>query len=372
MREFLGEGQNLKSKILTVVRQVSNLKFGRVPVRHILLSENFVLYLSILYFLVLLFVPKIAWMQNLKNIRSNMWPLFALVIGQMFVLILGGIDLSQGSIVAITSVIGGIFMTSKLDPAVFEKSPLWGLVLSENGGLLAGSPWAVGAAVAAMLFVGSLIGLLNGTAIAKFKMPPFMVTLVSMIFFDGLAIYLTSSENIGNLPAAFIAIGKGQIGFVSYSFLVALGLGVVAHIILSRTLLGRWFFAVGKNISTSVTSGVPAGRVTILAYVFSGFCAAAGSVLYSARLEYGRPTVGADLLLDIIGAAVIGGISLFGGKGKVLWALFGVLFFALLSNLLNVLNRSFFTVQIIKGSIILAAALIDVTRTRILARADAF
>ena len=369
MREFLGKGRNLKSKILTVVRQVSNLTFGRVLVRHILLSENFVLYLSILYFLVLLFIPKIDWVQNLKNIRSNMWPLFALVIGQMFVLILGGIDLSQGSIVAITSVIGGVFMTSKLDPAVFSKSPLWGLVLSENGGLLAGSLWAVPVGVAAMLMVGGLIGLVNGIATAAFKMPAFMVTLVSMIFFDGLALYLTCSENISHLPAGFIAIGKGQIGFVSYSFLIALVLGITAHIILSRSLLGRWFFAAGKNIKASVISGVPAGRVTILAYVFSGFCAAAASVLYTARLEYGRPEVRSDLLLDIIGAAVIGGVSLFGGKGKVLWVLFGVLFFASLPNLLNLLNRSFFEVQIIKGCIILTAALIDVTRTRILTRA---
>ncbi len=344
-------------------------KSSRWVLRHLLFSENFILYLSMLYFLVLcIFIPRIASMQNISNISSNMWPLLAVVIGQMFVLILGGIDLSQASIMAVTSVVGSILMTSELDPVLFEKNPLWGIVLSAEGGPLGGSVLAVPLGVLAMLVVGSLIGLLNGTAVAKFKMPPFMVTLVSMIFFSGLAIYLTRSENITHLPGAYIAIGKGGIGSVPYSFFVTLCLAVFAYIILSRTIFGRWLYATGKNIRTSIVSGVPTERVTILGYVFSGFCAAVASVLYSARLEGGRPTLGENMLLDIIGAAVIGGISLFGGKGKVKWAVFGVLFFILLSNSLNMLNVSFFTVQIVKGSFILLAALIDVTRNRLLAQ----
>lgn len=337
--------------------------------RHLLLSGNFVLYLSIIYFLVLwVFIPRMGSLRNISNVSSNMWPLFALVIGQMFVLILGGIDLSQASIMGIVSVIGGIMMTSELDPVLFEKSPLWGVLLSESGGPFGASSLAVPAGIIAMLITGSLIGLLNGISVAKFKMPPFMVTLVSMMFFSGLAIFLTKSENIMYLPKAYTVIGKGEVWFLPYSFFVALILAIVAHIILSRTVLGRWFFAVGRNLKASVISGVPVERTIILAYVFSGFCAAVGSILYSARLEGGRPTLGQNLLLDIIGAAIIGGISLFGGKGKVVWALFGVLFFTLLSNSLNMLNLSFFTVNIVKGGVILLAALIDVTRARLLTR----
>ena len=164
-------------------------KSGRWVLRHLLFSENFILYLSMLYFLVLcIFIPRMASMQNISNISSNMWPLLAVVIGQMFVLILGGIDLSQASIMAVTSVVGGILMTSELDPVLFEKNPLWGIVLSAEGGPLGGSVLAVPLGVLAMLVVGSLIGLLNGTAVAKFKMPPFMVTLVSMIFFSGVPV----------------------------------------------------------------------------------------------------------------------------------------------------------------------------------------
>ncbi|PIE81999.1 MAG: hypothetical protein CSA11_02470 [Chloroflexi bacterium] len=337
--------------------------------RRILLSENFVLYLSIAYFLVLIpFIPRIASGKNLANVFSNMWPLLILAIGQTFVLLLAGIDLSQTSIMAMASVIGGIIMTSQVNPVLFEKSPLWGVLLTEAGGPLGGSPWAAPVGILAMVLAGSLIGLLNGISVAKFKMPPFMVTLVSMIFFSGFAIYLTKSENVTHLPDAYIAIGKGQIGFVPYSFILAGILALVAHFLLTRTVLGYWFYGVGRNVRTSLVSGIPTDRVMILAYVFSGFCAALAAVLYSARLEGGRPTLGQNLLLDVIGATVIGGVSLFGGKGKIQWALYGVLFYTLLANSLNLLNLSYFTINIVKGGVILLAALLDVLRTRFLAQ----
>ncbi|UCG56033.1 MAG: ABC transporter permease [Phycisphaerales bacterium] len=355
----------------TQTREISTIRRSILRLlRHQLLSGSFVLYLSVLLFLVLLpFVPTLGRLANLRDICSNMWPLFVLVLGQMFVLILGGIDLSQTSIMAITSVIGALMMTSSLDPDKFQNNPLWGIAISENGGPLAGSALAVPAGVLAMLLAGSLIGLLNGIAVARFKMPPFMVTLVAMIFFSGLAIYLTGSENVRHLPDSFIAIGKGAVEGISSPFLIAASLGVLAHIILAYTLLGRWFYAVGRNIKASIVSGVPTTKVIILGYVFSGFCAAVASILYSARLEHGRPTLGHDLLLDVIGAAVIGGISLFGGKGKALWALFGVLFFTLLANALRMFDRLFFYhIEIIKGGVILLAAVLDVTRTRIMTR----
>jgi ribose/xylose/arabinose/galactoside ABC-type transport system permease subunit len=189
-----------------------------------------------------------------------------------------------------------------------------------------------------------------------------------MMFFSGLAVYLTKSENIMYLPGGFTMLGSGEIGPVPYSFFVVLVLAGAAHIVLKHTVLGRWFFAVGKSIRTSVVSGVPTKRVIVLGYVFSGFCAAVASVLYSARLECARPTLGQNLLLDVIGAAVIGGISLSGGKGKVLWAFFGVLFFVLLSNALSMLALPFYAEPVVKGAVILLAALMDVTRTRLLAR----
>lgn len=345
-----------------------NAKAPILTIQRLLLSDHFILFLSLFYFFVLwLFIPRITGTRNLANLSSNMWPLLTLVIGQMFVLIVGGIDLSQTSIMAVTSVLGAMVMSSRLDPRLFEKNALWGTVLSENGGLLGGSAWALPLGISAMLLTGALIGLLNGLSVAKLKMPPFMVTLVSMFFFSGLAIYLTRSENIMYLPEGFIAIGRGSAG----SFFVALVLAVLAWLVLSRMVLGKWLYAVGMNIRTALISGVPTNKVIILAYVFSGFCAATGSILYSARLEMGRPTLGDNLLLDIIGAAVIGGISLYGGKGKVIWAVYGVLFFTILANSLNRMNLDFYTVNIVKGCVILLAALLDVTRVRLLTVAQA-
>jgi ribose/xylose/arabinose/galactoside ABC-type transport system permease subunit len=299
---------------------------------------------------------------------ARLWPLLALVLGQMFVLILGGIDLSQTSIMALTSVLGAMLMTTRLDPALFAKSPLWGLILSAGGSPVSGTAWAVPVGVAAMLLAGVLVGLVNGLAVAKLRMPAFMVTLVSMMFVGGLAIYLTKSENIMYLPARYTEFGMGRIGPVPYSFFVVIVLALAAHVVLRHTVLGQWFFAVGRNVRASLVSGVPTGRVVITGYVLSGFCAAVASLLYTARLGCGRPTLGRNLLLDVIGAAVIGGISLFGGKGKVRWAFFGVLFFVLLSNSLSMLDVPFYMEPVIKGAVILLAALLDVTRVRLLAR----
>lgn len=342
--------------------------------RRLVFSEYFVLYLSIVYFLVLWpFVPLLATPANIGNILGNMWPLLAIAIGQTFVLIIGGIDLSQTSIMAVTSVLGAMVMTNRLNPPRFEKSPLWGIVLGAGGGPLAGSTLAAPVGVLVMLLIGALIGLLNGASITRFGMPPFMVTLVSLIFWSATAIWLTQTENVTALPASYIAIGKGalfEIGPVAlpYAALVTIGLAVIAHVILSRTVFGRWLYAIGTNIRAAVISGVPTRQAITLAYVISGVCAAIGSILYSTRLEYGSPVLGESRFLDIIGATVIGGTSLFGGKGKVLWTVFGVLFLVLLDNTLNLLSLQSFTVTIVKGAVILLAALLDVVRTRFMAR----
>lgn len=367
----------------TILRKVADFS------RSLLLSERFVLYLSITYFIILsIFIPSLIDPRNLSNQLSNVWPLLAVTVGQTFVLIVAGIDLSQGSIMAITSVLGGIVMTRAVDPLLFENSPLWGLLLTENGGILAGHALAVPAAVVVMLLAGMLIGLLNGIAVTRFNMPPFMVTLVSLIFFSAFAIYLTQSQNIGNLPDEFLRLGEGDIvsvyfgekvepeirrrdilPLVTYPMVITVSLAIAAHVILRRTVFGRHIYAIGTNCKAAALSGVPTQRVITLVYMFSGFCAAVASILYSARLQGGRPTIGGgNLLLDILAATVIGGTSLSGGKGKVTWTFFGVVFFVLLLNTLNSMGLSAFDIDVVKGIIILIAAVLDVTRTRLLAR----
>jgi ribose transport system permease protein len=215
-----------------------------------------------------------------------------------------------------------------------------------------------------MLVVGTLLGIINGGLIAAFKMPPFIVTLATQMFFGGFAVWLTQSENIYHLPEAFNLIGYGQLFGIPYALLVAAPVILAAHFLLTRTLMGKWLYAVGHNIKAALISGVPIKPVVIFAYAFSGFCAAAAAVLYTARLETGSPAHGREILLDVVGAVVIGGTSLFGGKGKVPWTLFGVLLIILIGNSLNMLGLSYFAIMMVKGGVILLAALIDALRNR--------
>lgn len=154
---------------------------------------------------------------------------------------------------------------------------------------------------------------------------------------------------------------------VTYPMVIAVTLAIGAHVLLNRTVFGRQVLAIGMNRKAAEISGVPVRRVIVLVFMVSAICAAIGGILYSARLEAGRPTLGeGTFLLDVIGAAVIGGTSLFGGKAKIIWTVFGVLFFVLLSSALSAMNLSAFQVDMVKGAVILGAALLDVLRTRIM------
>jgi len=355
---------------VTEATQKSNLRgmLGKF-LKNLFLSENFTLYMCLAYFLILIpFIPLIVSGKNLGNLLSNIWPLYVVAIGQTIVLIIGGIDLSQGAIISMSSIMGAMFIAEKADPVVFSKAPIWGVILFENGGLFANTAWGIPAAILIMLLVGVIIGFLNGSAIALFNIPPFMVTLVSQTIFAALAIYIVKTENIINLPTIYNEIGTGGWGLISYALILTVIIAIAGQFILSRTIFGRWLYAVGTNLRNAVVSGVPTRRVIILAYTFSGLCAGMASVIYSSRMMMGRPTLGGPLLLDIIGGAVIGGSSLSGGKGKILWTLFGVLFLQLLGNSLRLLNVSFYATEVVKGSVILLAAFIDVTRTRLLKR----
>ena len=353
----------------------------------VFLSDYFVLYMSLAYVAVLApFLPVLLNPANLSNVLSNMWPLLVVAVGQTFVLAIAGIDLSQGAVVGLTSVVGAMLIATMADPVVLANAPVWGLVLTESGGPFGQMEWGFLLGITAMVAVAAAIGALNGASVAVFGMPPFMVTLVGLISVGALAIYLTQSENIRHLPDAYVMLGKGDIAsvhlgpkdtsqiprrqihsLVTWPMLIAVATAVLAHLLLAKTVFGKWVLAIGVNRKAAELSGVPVRRVIILVFVISAVCAALASVLYSARLEAGRPTLGeGNFLLDVIGAVVIGGTSLFGGKAKIVWTVFGVLFFVLLSNTLNLMNLSSFQIDMVKGGVILAAALLDVLRTRLM------
>lgn len=352
----------------------------------LLLSDYFVLYLSILYVAILApFLPTLVAPANIVNVLSNMWPLLIVAIGQTFVLAIAGIDLSQGATIAVTSVVGALLMTVSADPVTFGNTPVWGWLLTEAGGPLRDVSGGVALAIVAMLTVAILIGLINGIAIAVFNMPAFIVTLVAMMILAAFALWLTQSGNVASLPPEFVRLGRGDIvsvyfgtkdqsqiarkvvySFITYPMVIAAAVALIAHVLLNRTVFGGYVLAIGMNRKAAEISGVPVRRIVVAVFVFSAVCAMIGGMLYAARLEAGRPTLGGGtFLLDVIGATVIGGTSLFGGKAKILWTFFGVLFYVLMSSSLSAMNLSAFQVDMVKGAIILGAALLDVLRTRL-------
>ncbi len=318
----------------------------------LLFSEYLVLWLSIAYFLLMIpIIPGIATRTVFLNILSDMLPLLAVAIGQTFVLIVAGIDLSVTSIIALASVVGAS-------------------VMSGDGGYLGGTALSVPGGILAMLAVGAAVGAFNGWCVTAFRMPPFIVTLTGMIFFSGAAIWYTTfhteTSSIANLPRGFTILGKdGPMGVPNALWSVGL-LAIAAHCLLRYTVFGKQLYAIGQNSRTAAVSGVPVARCLILAFMISGVCAAVSSILYTGRLETGTPILGERILLDIIGAVVIGGTSLFGGKGKIIWTVFGVLFLVLIDTSMKMLGLSLFFVLAIKGIVILMAAVIDALRNRVL------
>ena len=340
------------------VAATSGVRAGR-RLRGLLLSEYFVLAVTAIYVAVMApLVPEILIADTWRDILAAMTPLLVVAIGQTFVLIIAGIDLSAPSILAMASVVGAAVVTQ--DP----------------GGLLVGAgPWlTVPLGVLAFLAVGAVIGMLNGGSVIRFGMPAFVVTLTTMMFFSGAAIwfvsvYTKSGSSIGNLPHELIFLGQGRVMGLPVSILAAGAVAVAGHVVLSRTLYGRWLFAIGLNPRAAEISGVPVRKVVFGAYVISGACAGLASILYTGRLETGSPVMGQRILLDVVGAAVIGGVSLFGGRGKILWTVYGALFLTVVDKGLQLMGLTLASVFAVKGAVILAAAIIDAQRQRLVARA---
>jgi ribose/xylose/arabinose/galactoside ABC-type transport system permease subunit len=330
-------------------REGSAFVFEAKALRNPFVSEYSIFYLTVLYFLAMApFTPGLASAENAANVFSNLLPLLIVATGQTVVLITGGIDLSVTSTIALSSVLGA-------------------MVMSGDQGWLGGCRWATLAGVASMLLAGAVVGMFNGAAITFFRMPAFIVTLTTMMFASGFAVWLTKSKTIYNLPASFNAIGKSSLFVAPYALIVAALVAIALHVTLTRTLFGRWLYAIGHNTRAAEVSGVPIRKTIRLAYVISGLCAAAASILYTGRMETGSPVLGQRILLDVIGAAVIGGASLFGGKGKVTWTACGALFITIIDNSLNLLGLSYFFIMMVKGAVILLAALLDAWRNRLLA-----
>jgi len=257
-----------------------------------------------------------------------------IAFGMTLSILLGGIDLSVGSILAVSSVLAAMTMKA-----------------------------GHGAALAAGLAIlaGAAMGSLNGVVIAKGKVAPFIATLGTMTLLRGVALVLSNGSPISGFSSKlFATLGGGYVArLIPVPVVLMLAMFAVFWFVLSRTVFGRHVYAAGGNAEAAKLSGVNTDRVQIVVYTICGAMAALAGVILSSRLDSAQPTAGAGYELDAITAVVLGGTSLAGGRGWIFGTLVGALLIGVLNNGLNLMGVSSFYQQVVKGSVILLAVLLD-------------
>ena len=289
---------------------------------------------------------------NVRNILRQIAVPTVLAAGQTFVIITAGIDLSVGSLVALT----GVLMAGTL---LRFNNPAEGFVVALIVGLGA----------------GALAGTINGLPVVKLAIPAFITTLAMMQAARGLAFLYTNGSPIEISNNAFNFAGGGSLfGNLGHlgipmSVIIMLAVVIVGHYVLTQTRFGRYVFAIGGNEEAARLSGINVASVKLRVYIISGTLAGLAGFLLAARLNSGIPQAGFGLELQSIAAVVVGGTSLMGGRGSMAGTFVGALLIGVLYNLMNLLNVQSYAQDVVLGAVILAAVVLDELRRRYLARA---
>lgn len=277
--------------------------------------------------------PRIISSQNLMQILINTAPVAILALGAMVVLISGGIDLSAGYGVGLCSVIFASFLTN-------------------DGSLVM--------AIIFTLLTGAVIGLFNGFFVGLFNVQSFIVTLSSMTIIQGATLVVATSGTLIITNPILKTMGIGATGAVPNILIITFVLLAMIYMLIYHTNFGIWTYGLGSSAESSESSGVPIARQQILVYLFSGICTALTAVLLVSRVSIVSPNIGGiSILLDAITATVIGGTSIYGGKGSVWGTLVGALIISLITNALVVFGVSSSSLDLFKGAIIIGALAID-------------
>jgi ribose transport system permease protein len=290
--------------------------------------------------------PNFLKSANLLNIANQIAVIAVMAIGMTMVIITAGIDLSVGSLIALSAVLSALF------------------IRDYAGGLHASATGMTLACVAAIALCGC-VGALTGGMITYFGMPPFIVTLAVMFIGSGLAYRVAHEQSIYQIPDSFVWLGGGaDFLHLPNAVVLMLILYALAHILMSRMRIGRYLYAVGGNREAARLSGVPVRRVLLFAYIGSAVLAGVGGVIMASNLKSGSPTYGNAYELYVIAAVVVGGTSLSGGEGRMLNTLIGAFTIAVIQNGMNLTNVESQTQKIVFGLVILAAVWIDTLRHR--------
>ena len=286
---------------------------------------------------------------NLINIVRQMSVVGLIALGVTGVIVSGGIDLSSGSVVGLTAVVAA---SVAQDPEF--STPFY-----------PGLRVPVIVPVLAACAVGALVGLINGSLVAKTRIPPFIATLGTFTSIRGLALLYTGGRPISDLTDAYNFIGQGDVFGLPVPIIILLIMAVVTHILYAHTKFGKYIYAIGGNEQAARVSGINASKYKMLIYVYAGFLAGLAGLVVSSRIGSGQPGLGVGYELDAIAAAVIGGSSLSaGGIGTVAGTIAGALIIGVLNNILDLMNVSAYWQQIIKGGIIVGAVIIDQLKQR--------
>jgi ribose transport system permease protein len=275
---------------------------------------------------------------NLINIGVQSAVVAIIAIGMTLVIITAGIDLSVGSVAALSGVLGALLVVT------------YGV--------------AVPLAVVGGAAIGALAGLVNGVLVTQAGMAPFIATLGMLSVARGLVYIVTGSVAVSGAPPEFKLLGQGRLGPLPIPILALVIVALAGHFVLTRTKLGRYAYAMGSNVEAARLSGIPVKRYLSIVYIISGALAGLAGMIAASRVNSGQPNFGIGLELDVIAATVIGGASLFGGEGTVIGTLLGALLIALIRNGSVLLDINTFYQQVIIGVIIWIAVFWDQYRRR--------
>lgn len=310
-------------------------KAGKI-IRTILSDYGFLVILLVMVIISYILEPAFLTPRNLLNVLRQMSITTIIAFGTTLVIIAGMIDLSTGSLAALTGVLGTMMYVS-------------------TGSVMAGL--TVG------LASGAVAGVFFGYLITKFDLPPFIVTLAGLTGARGLALLITGGRPVINI-GDFTVLGQGYLWIIPVPIVIMFAVYMVMSLILRRTKLGRYTYAIGGNQDAAVASGINVKKIKIILFIIAGLCTGLAGVVLMSRINSGQPAAGLMYELDAITAVVVGGTSLSGGVGTMLGTLVGGLIVAILQNILNLTNVSPYWQQILKGLVIVLAVILDITTKR--------
>jgi ribose transport system permease protein len=299
---------------------------------NVVLKYKSLIGLLILCIVISFITPRFLSIGNIKNVLTQVSVNAVIAIGMSFVILTGGIDLSVGSILAVSGAAAASIMKS-------------------TGNLFL--------AIIVALAIGCVIGLINGVLISKGRIQAFIVTLATMTIFRGVTYVYTNGTPISGLGQSFSSIGNKMILGLPVPVVFMIIVFGIAFYILSQTRYGRYVYALGGNEDSARLSGINTDKIKTLVYVISGAAAALSGIIVTSRIGSASPNAGVGFELDAIAAVVVGGTSLSGGEGKIVGTIIGALIIGVLNNGLNLMNVSPFYQAIVKGLVILLAVMVE-------------